>query len=161
MHGSNRMTAAVLTLALAGAAGGGAAAQDVRIDSHGVRAGGVVIDSSGVHGPGADVTASGVRTGSHGRRGHGAGVTIMDNRRVASIDCAGGPATVMGNRNTLTLNRCSGLSAPGNRNHIVVGLTAGASIEVTGNDNVISYQAPSGTSARVSSVGSGNRITAD
>ena len=149
------MRAALATAALSLALAGPAAAQV--IDANGVRAGGVVIDSRGVHAPGADISARGVRAREGGGR-RGGGLTVVRNRVVATMDCRGGEAEILGNRNRLTLENCRRLSVPGNRNEITVSLVGPAEISVMGNDDAVRYRTPPGVRARVSVMGSGAKV---
>ncbi len=148
------MRAAIFMTSLSLALAGSAAAQV--IDANGVRAGGVVIDSTGVHTPGADISARGVRAGG-GRRG--GGLTVIRNGATATMDCRGGDADVVGNRNRLRLENCSRLRVPGNGNDIIVSLVGAGEIRVVGNGDTVRYRTAPGVRARVVVVGSAAHVS--
>lgn len=142
----------IVALAMAGAA-----SAQVVVDGAGVRANGVVIDARGVHAPGADVYSRGERV----RDGRGSGLTVTRNGTTSTMDCRGGGAEILGNRNRLTLLNCSRLDVSGNRNDVTVALVEPAEVSVLGNDDTVRYRTPPGVRARVSVAGSGARVSED
>ena len=134
----------------------GVAAQDVRVDSHGVRSGGTVVDATGVHTAGTSVTRTGVHRGSGGR---GGGMTILTNNGDRAVDCGGRSLTINGNGNRLRVANCAAVTVAGNHNDLRVGFGTAGRLTLVGNRNTLSWHAPRGAAVRVSNVGNGNAVS--
>ena len=85
------------------------------------------------------------------------GVVVMESGRHDAVDCGGGPASVLGNDNVLTLRSCSELSVAGNSNRIDAGDTP--AITVVGQSNQVTWtQGPGGAAPKVSNLGERNVV---
>ena len=102
-------------------------------------------------------SATQTTTGSESHTGRG--ISIADNHRHGTLDCAGGPASIAGNGNDLVLTHCAAVSVSGNGNHVTAMLAGNAAIDVAGNHNVVRYSRARGPgSMSVSNTGNDNTV---
>lgn len=149
----------IITAALSvGALSLGAAAASAQVSWSGMSLPhGASVDSSGVSGAGLRAGFGGL----HMPSGGGAGLSISDSDRTATLDCKGGPASILGSDNTLTLTNCSKVSTLGTHNKIVVSLAPHATVSTAGSHNEIIYTAPSGAGPSVSTSGTDDKVSGD
>ena len=84
-----------------------------------------------------------------------AGSVVVDKNNVTkTYDCAGGAASINGNRNILTLSNCSQVSVAGNYNQITLSGDS-PDLSVPGNDNHV----VAGNVKKISTLGNKNIVT--
>jgi hypothetical protein len=106
-----------------------------------------------------------------------ADISITDDNTSGTKDCGGGKASIVSNKNSLTLKNCvtvsvagndnsasldgsNALSIAGNRNTVKAGLVK--SINLIGNKNTVTYKlGPKNEKPSISDVGTGNTVSAE
>jgi DUF3060 family protein len=87
----------------------------------------------------------------------GKGIVVLQSGQKETLDCGGGPASVVGNGNILTLRNCTEVSVTGNDNHIDAG--EASAISVAGQSNQVTWtQRAGGAPPDVSNIGKRNVV---
>jgi hypothetical protein len=90
----------------------------------------------------------------------GNGGQFIGFAQTTTVDCAGGLVQIFGNNNKLALTGdCTGLGIFGFGNTITIQFGKGASIEVVGSNNTITWATPDGKDPAVHHRGFGNTLT--
>ena len=72
-------------------------------------------------------------------------VQLAGSHKTTTLDCAGGPARIVGSRNKVTLNGgCTSLSIHGSMNSVTAAFSAGAIISFDGSRNVVTWTTADG-----------------
>jgi len=81
------------------------------------------------------------------------------NKITATLDCAGGNATVKGSANELTITgKCSSLKLNGTGNKITIEFGPAAKVDINGTKNTIFWTSTNGTPPTVTYVGTANVV---
>lgn len=96
------------------------------------------------------------QSGSAGTR---SGATIDGVGQTLTVDCEGRAAVVSGTENEISfVGDCPSLTVTGTDNRIRIALRAGAPVNVSGVDNVVTWSTAGKARPRVSIQGVGNRV---
>jgi hypothetical protein len=86
-------------------------------------------------------------------------VSVTGSNVTESLDCRGGGASVTGSDDVLNLTGgCTALKVAGSNNRVIIDVARGATISVTGSNNIVTWKSDGDAPPQVVQTGSDNTV---